>query len=368
MSYFDGFIEDVNAGREGRNMGLSTGLPKLDKAIGGVQRATYYLIGGNTGTGKTAFADHTFVLSPYAQFCRNIITPSDIPTPKYRVFYYSMEISAKKKIAKWVCNLMYTRHGMIIDINEVYSRKSIISQEKYDLISSCRAYIDGMEEYVHIFDRPINPFGIYKEVSSYMERNGVVKETERTVKGHTMKFKSYSPNDPYEIVLVIVDHIGLLRPEKVRDENKNVVAEYKTKKDIIDHDSENAITLRNFYGVSRLSISQFNRDMADIDRRRFSELSPQLEDFKNTGNASEDAEIVMTMFNPLRYGLTSYGGISIDRLGGRFRSNSILKSRDGEDMLKLNLNFMGEAGHFRDFPDPMMQNHYSEAKNYTKFT
>lgn len=370
MSYFDDFIEDVEAGRQGRNIGLSTGSKKLDNALGGVQRGTYYLIGGNTGTGKTAFADHAFVLSPYENYLHNVIGErhSDKPLIKLRVFYYSMEIAARKKIAKWVCYLLYRRHQLIIDIKEVYSRRSQISDEKFELIKSARNYIEKMEDYVHIFDRPINPYGIYKEVSEYMERNGKTTTITKIVKGHELSFKQYTPNDPYEIVLVVVDHIGLLRPEKVRNDKGEVVAEYRVKKEIIDHDSENAITLRNLYGVSRISISQFNRDLADMDRRRFTELSPQLEDFKNTGNASEDAEVVMTLFNPLRYNILEYGGLNLSRIGGRYRSLSILKSRDGDDMLKLNLNFLGEVGYFRDFPDPLSEHHYTEAKEYRKFT
>lgn len=357
---FDNFLEDVDRGRQGFNVGLSTGIKPLDQVITGVQRATYYLIGGNTGTGKTAFADHAFVLKPYANFLNNRLSQkySETPLISFRVFYYSMEIAAKRKIAKWVCWLMFERYKMIIDINEVYSKRSTLSEEKYRLISSCRDYIEGMMEYIHIFDHPINPYGIYKEVSDYMMRNGKIIETEKIVKGSTLKFKQYIPNDPYEIVLVVSDHIGLTRPEK----------DLVEKKAIIDKDSENAITLRNTFGVSRLSISQFNRDLADIDRRRFTELSPQLEDFKNTGNASEDAEVVMTLFAPLRYNLETYGGLNMSKLGGRFRSASILKNRDGEDMVKLNLNFLGECGYFREFPNPMMEQNYQQARDYTKFT
>lgn len=366
MDVFGDFIDDVDAGRLGHFAALSTGSRKLDKAIGGVQRSTYYLIGGNTGTGKTAFADDAFVLKPYAHFLRNKINrDTDKPLISLRVFYRSMEISAKKKIAKWVCHLMYERWGMIIDIKEVYSKQSTLSDEKYQLIKSCREYIDGMLEYVHIIDSPVNPYGIYKEVSEYMNKNGQILTNKKTIRGQEIEFKSYVPNDPFEVVIVVVDHIGLLRPEK----------DFRTKKDIIDHDSENAIALRNFYGVSRVSISQFNRDLADMDRRRFTELSPQLEDFKNTGNASEDAEIVMTLFNPLRYNIQSYGGngepgsgFNLGLLGGRYRSVAVLKNRDGEDMLKLNYNFMGEAGYFREFPDPFMQHNYREAKEFIKFT
>lgn len=100
MSYFDDFIEDVEAGRQGRNIGLSTGSKKLDNALGGVQRGTYYLIGGNTGTGKTAFADHAFVLSPYENYLHNIIGErhSDKPLIKLRVFIIQWRLQHVRRL------------------------------------------------------------------------------------------------------------------------------------------------------------------------------------------------------------------------------------------------------------------------------
>lgn len=360
MNIFEDLIEEIDRGILGQNRGLTTGKKKLDQSIGGIQRATYYAIGGETGTGKTAIADDCFVLNPYADFQRQLHNPNlSLPIIKFRVFYYSFEISKIKKIAKWVCHLMYDRYNIIIDIKEIYSRTSILSKEKYDLIKKCREYIDEMMDYVHIFDHPINPTGIYMEVQKYMRDNGKFIETIKIIKGQELKFKKYIPNDPDEIVLIIEDHIGLARSEK----------DLVSKKEIIDKGSEYAIQLRNQFGVSKLAISQFNRDLSDMDRRRFTELTPQISDFKNTGNVGEDAEIIMTVFNPARYNIQEYGGFSnLGVFGGRYRNLALLKSRDGQDMLKLNLNFMGEAGHFREFPDPFNQTHYNQAKNYIKFT
>jgi replicative DNA helicase len=121
MSYFDDFLHDVDRGRLGLNRSLSTGLPKLDQYIGGVQKQVYYLVGGNTGTGKTAFADAAFVLNPYIHMRHLLLNPVEGITPmSYRVFYYSFEISARKKIAKWVCYLIFIEYGLVIDIKEVY--------------------------------------------------------------------------------------------------------------------------------------------------------------------------------------------------------------------------------------------------------
>lgn len=46
---FDDFISEVDKGRSGENISLSTGLPKLDELIGGVGKRTYYSVGSNLG-------------------------------------------------------------------------------------------------------------------------------------------------------------------------------------------------------------------------------------------------------------------------------------------------------------------------------
>lgn len=145
--------------------------------------------------------------------------------------------------------------------------------------------------------------------------------------------------------------------------------ELHSTKEKIDKYSEQAIGLRNFFGVSSVAISQFNRDLADIDRRRFTELTPQLADFKNTGNVSEDCNVAITLFNPSRYNLNEYNGhTNLTQYGGRFRSVSILKNRNGGDLVKISQNFLGEAGVFRDFPSVIMNHTIREAREFTKFT
>lgn len=349
---FDDFLGEVDKGRSGENISLSTGLPKLDELIGGVGKATYYLIGANLGIGKTALADHSFVLMPYDQMLNN---PEG---NKIRIYYYSFEISRLKKIAKWVCHLIFRKYGIIIDIKEVYSRRSILSDEKYRMIKEFRDYIDKMEEYVHIFDIPINPTGLYMDVKKYMEANGKVIDVPKMIKGVEITFHKYVSNDPKEIFLYIEDHVGLARGEK----------DARTKKERIDKGSEYAVQLRNFYGASKLAISQFNREIADLDRRRFAELTPQLEDFKDSGNSQEDADVVMSLFNPLRYNMTEYNGMNVIGFGGRYRNMVVLKNRDGQDMKKHHLNMLGETGFFREFPDPFMNHHIREGKDFTKFT
>jgi replicative DNA helicase len=265
MSYFQDAKERIDQGLAGENIGLSTGMPKLDKLIGGVGRRTYTLVGANLGIGKTAFVDHAYVLMPY------LFSRENKKGIKIRTFYYSFEIGRTEKILKWICYLVWMKYGVVLDVKEIQSKNTLLSADKYAMVLEMEALIDQMEEWVHIYDRPTNPTGLYMDLKDYAEKNGTWTEVVKTIKGHEIKTKKYIPNDPLEIVQYIEDHVGLARGEK----------ELRTKKEKIDKGSEYGVDLRNTYGISKVAISQFNREIGDLDRRRFSELTPQLEDFKD---------------------------------------------------------------------------------------
>jgi replicative DNA helicase len=54
MTNVDLLYELIERGRQGKNIGLNTGVEKIDKFTGGIQRANYTLIFGLSGAGKSA--------------------------------------------------------------------------------------------------------------------------------------------------------------------------------------------------------------------------------------------------------------------------------------------------------------------------
>lgn len=356
--YYDEFINQVNRGEKGDNKGLPTGLQKLGGSFDHVQRATYYLIGGEPGTGKTALADECFVINPILSILNK---ESNL---NIKIFYKSFEVDKVRKIAKWTANLIYKDYNIITSLSELLSKgdNKIPSNVKKLLPEYKKKIEDNILNHVILSDNRENPTGIYKEVKAYMEGNGEWREVEVEIIENNKKFidkrRLYFPNDPNEIVLLIIDHIGLLRKEKGY-----------TKKQNIDKLSEYGINLRNDYGVSPVYVSQFNRSLADINRQRFKEPQPQLDDFKDTGNCSEDANVVIANFNPMRYGLTKYMNYDISKLNIRFRGGFCLKNRDGMDMTAIGLNFLGENGYFRELPniERMTDYNYKMAENFGNF-
>ena len=88
---FDRVINKINRGQQGLNKGLPMGFERLVQFIPGIQQGTYYLIGGETGSGKTAFTDDAFLYNPYDWY-----KASDTGI-KLKVFYWSLEIDKEIK-------------------------------------------------------------------------------------------------------------------------------------------------------------------------------------------------------------------------------------------------------------------------------
>ena len=55
MNNVDLLFQKIDEGRKGNNIGLSTGIPKLDKYTGGMQKGGYTLIFGLSGSGRFCF-------------------------------------------------------------------------------------------------------------------------------------------------------------------------------------------------------------------------------------------------------------------------------------------------------------------------
>ena len=51
MTNVDILYRLIDRGRQGKNIGLSTGSPKIDKCVGGIQRSNYTLVFGLSGSG-----------------------------------------------------------------------------------------------------------------------------------------------------------------------------------------------------------------------------------------------------------------------------------------------------------------------------
>lgn len=82
---------------------------------------------------------------------------------------------------------------------------------------------------------------------------------------------------------------------------------------------------------------------------------------KDTGAPAQDAEIIISIFNPFREKLNSYRGYDIRHLQSRFRSITVLKNRYGESDIEVGCAFYGASSVFAELPKP------EEIYDYSKY-
>lgn len=310
MSLFNDVVKLADEGLRGNNKGLPMGFPRLSQFIPNIQRGTYYLVGADTGVGKTAFIDSAFMYNPYGYIQAGA-------KEKLKIIYYSFEIDKTIKIAKGICRKMFIDDGVVIDVNTLLSRGGRrISREHYELMLSKKPYFDGLEAILDIHDIPRQ----YPDISKHIEDVASKEENKGTY------------------IIVIIDHAALLK--KYQGETKAN----------IDALSKELIYLRNRYKIIPVVSQQFNRDGSSTGRFKLDRLEPQMSDFKDSGETQADANIVIGLFSPARYQLPFFRDYDIKRLRDRYRFCSVMKNRDGEADLGTSLNFIGECGFFRELP------------------
>jgi hypothetical protein len=294
----------------------------------------YFLVGGLTGSGKTSFIDDAFVLNPFDWY-RSVQNKQDI---KLKIIYRSMERSRTYKFAKWISRRIFLDYGMIIPVSKLLGWTDKMSKDEHDLFLTYRDYMGELNECITIIDGPENPVGIAKELKAHALENGSIEKLDEFN-------KIYVPNHENVVTIVVIDHIGLLKTTK----------DQPTKKEAIDKMSDELRYARDFYGYTPVVVSQFNRSISNPMRIKNGDVEPQLEDFAESSSTQNDADVVLALFDPLRYKVADPSGYNLDKLrddyGAKyFRSLRLIKNSYGEDDIRIGLGFLGQIGMFKELP------------------
>ena len=329
---FELLKNEIQAGLDGRNAGIPMGFNRLNRYIG-IRKRIYTLVGGLTGSGKTSFVDDAYVLNPFDWFISQ-----DNPKVKLKIIYRSMERSRTYKFAKWISRKIFYDYGIIIPVGKMLGWTDKMTKDEHDIFLTYKDYMEKMEEVITIIDGPENPVGIAKELKEYALQNGRIEQLDK----HN---KIYIPNDENVITLVIIDHIGLLKTTK----------DLSTKKQVIDKMSDELRYARDFFGYSPVVVSQFNRDISNPIRIKNGDVEPQLEDFKESSQTQDDADVILALFDPMRYKVADPSGYDLNKLKDEFgakyfRSVRLIKNSYGEDDIRIGLGFLGSVGMFKELP------------------
>ena len=337
LSGLEEFFQLVDEGREGHNIGLSTGSAKLDLYADGYLPGVSFLIGGASGTGKTTFTLYRYVYCPLVAYLRGECQERD---PHWKMF--SLEMTRSQVYAKLVSMYIFDNYGVELRFKQIFSRGKdcILSDEEYELLTKCKDFIKILDERLSFFEGSLNEATYLKEMNEELEKWG------------TFEDGRYIPNNPHMILGVVIDHMTLIKASNGR-----------SKKEEIDAISRDSVQIRNNTKiVSPIMISQFNRNSNGQERMKQGLQDPSIEDYKDSGSLVEHSMVVIGLFSPHKYKLSTYKKYNIKTLEQCFIGVFILKSRFGASDMMIPTGFYGDCSHYADLPKP--ENIY----DYEKYT
>lgn len=326
----------IDDGRKGNNMGLSTGISKLDSLIYGVQRKWMYVVGAASGGGKTTFTLYSFVYQPLKQMLGN---------PRLKIVFFALEMSSEVLMAKLLSLHILDTYGVKIEFKEILSLGTTLSDEKYALIQDSADWLAQVEQHLIIYDKPVNADGVNEFLTAFLNLYGEFIEISDT----QVIYKSKLDN-PY--ILVVVDHVRLLQG-KAKEE--------------IDKLCDYLVYLRNTASITAVLVQQINRDSQSMDRRKAGYHLIQQSDLADSSAPAQSAETVLALFHPFREQLTTSCGYDITKLGDYCRILQCIKGRYGESDKAIGLTFFGSVGAFKQLPQPREIIDYEKYKDVSYY-
>lgn len=319
----------------------------------GWEQGTYYLVTSFTKGGKTQLVSH--LIFDALLYCYYNEEKTGV---SLKVLYFPLEETELKIMLRFQSWLLYryTNGKVRISPSDLKSSNNDkpLSQEIIDLLETDEIVdiIDYFESHV-IFSNETNPTGIYKFCKEYARSHGKVTMKPAKYKDEygrlqdTESFDFYTPDNPNEYVLPVIDTVNLLQLERGFN-----------KKQTIDKMSEYNIELRDRYNQSPVVIQQQNTDNESVESIRFNRSRPTTAGLGDSKYTSHDANIVLGIYSPFRFNIDTYLtdehgiGYDIRKLKDHFRTIEVLVNRDGELGGIIGMFFDGATCTWTELPRP----------------
>lgn len=343
------FMGQVKAGIAGHNIGLENGLVKINDYLYGTHKSRYYLLGAESGVGKTTLGDFMYVLSAWR-------TAKRLGKP-FKIFYFSFEISHADKMARWASQIIYTRKGKRLPSDYILGRIAghPLSPEDLKDVEEANREIEEMLKDIVFIERTLTPTEVYESMIGFYEKNGIVHRSAVSKKaaelGKKGEVTSWSPNAiiAKAQVIMIIDHLSYINEEPG-----------KSLKLSMDYMSKLCVSLKKMFHTTIIVIQQFATELLQANRtaqvkKNVMMLTPSRLDFGDSKAPYRDADVVMGLIQPALNLAAFPGGWSLDREGGLglyLVLNFIMKNRFGSASRAVPIFLDGVTGTAEDLPMP----------------
>jgi hypothetical protein len=323
----DHFVYDIMRGREGAFVGLHNGLDRINKYIHGTQMGKIYLLGADSGGGKTTVSDYMFPISSWLD--------AKAKGQPVKVFYCSFEVSRRNKEAKWCSHYIGWRYGVSLPIDYLLGRieNNYLRDDELYMVKAGWQFVTEIMKDIVLLDESTHPTAIYESMVKEYEKYGEVirvQSEDDKKKGRKGKVVRYKPKDEFEnmLCMLMIDHLKLTSPEQGLDTKKTM-----------DRMSGYCVKLKNRFKTTSVILQQFNSELQYSRRESVLKnggkdveayLIPNKLDFGDSKATYENADYVIGLVQPSAYQLEKFYGYDCSPMGmgGFMIAMFLMKNRE----------------------------------------
>jgi replicative DNA helicase len=240
----DEMLDDLQAPQGNR---LSTGIKDLDRTLGGFGTSEFHILAGRSSMGKSAVASNI---------------ASNVAIAGHGVLIFSLEMTRKQWLQRIASEATW-RNGRGIPYKKAH-QKALDDEE---LEAFARA---SMER---------------RKLPSIIDDDGDLTVLE--IAARTRRISAQLARQGGRLRLVVVDHIGKVRPAKT----------YRGRRDLeVGEITDRLAKLAKAEDLTVLALHQINRGPEDRANKR-----PQMPDLRDSGRVEEDADGIMLVYREAYY-------------------------------------------------------------------
>jgi hypothetical protein len=345
--------ENKNKRLLGESLAIPWSLPRLSRVLPGIEAEKIVVVTALPKAGKSQLANFLYVFQPIDYLYEHPECNLDL-----KIFYFSLEISKEAIMRLAMSYRLFTKYGVIVSPPKLLSKFSgyILDDHIEKLIEIEAPWFKFLESKLDLNDEIRHPTAIFKYCKEWFDANGTWTHRVIKIDGEDKTIRDkYTPNDPNLIVEVVTDHISLLSLE----------AQLNQRETIGRFSSDYCLYLRDKYKANVVLVQQqalegSQQQFTNTGKSIIDKLKPDIGNLANNKEVSRDVNLMIGLFNPFKFGISSYNSYDIDRLQDNYRELSIMLNRDGESNKYISLYFEGASSFFRELPrsDEIQENHY----------
>ena len=355
MNLFEKTMADNKHRRQRLEEGKLNCIPfpfsRARKVYPGVEQGKYLIVTASQKVGKSKLTDFLFIYEP-------LFYMIDHPELKMKVIYFTLEMTAEEKMNEFLCHLLFRLDKIRISTRELrgVDRKYDPKIEELLMSDKYQKYIQAYLKMVKFNASDKNPTGIRKTYRKYALEHGHENWIRKPRKdpntgiiidnGELDPITPYTPDDPEEYVIVIVDNAANIITEK----------DYKTQREAIEKVSKDGVDYaRNRYKYVFVLIQHQAQSQEGIENIKLGRMRPTSDGLGDNKTTTRDMNCILGLYNPYKFLKEMknpiYEGYDVSRLMNYCRFLEFIEDRDyGSGGSQVGLFFDGATSTFSELP------------------